>query len=190
MITRSATNAGEFAGWLKQQLLEKTMPVYMQAGWTSRVDTSIEEFVLVFAPVPSACPHHGVANLQQLILDWHQQVFVHAFSHDSPWICLQITRFPTVGIKSTCDVIEWYRRVPLRVPIFHDARGLAVEWRDFVVTAGVTHVGSTPTAHHHKCIMWHSGTALEVTIFVPQCLQALIQRSIALYISFGLCLPA
>ena len=106
----------------------------MQAGWTSRFEISIEESVSFFAPVPLACPQHGVTTLQQLIQDWHQQAFVHASSHDSPWICLQVTRFPVIGIKSSC-VIEWDRRVPIRIPVFHDARGLAVEWHDYVVTA-------------------------------------------------------
>ena len=87
-------DAGEFAGWFRQKLLEKTMSLYMQAGWTSRTDTSIEEFASVFAPVPLACPSHGFTTLQQLIQIWHQQAFVHAFSHDSPRICLQISRFP------------------------------------------------------------------------------------------------
>ena len=87
-------DAGEFAGWFRQKLLEKTMPLYMQAGWSSRTDTSIEEYASVFAPIPLACPSHGFTTLQQLIQIWHQQAFVHAFSHDSPRICLQISRFP------------------------------------------------------------------------------------------------
>ena len=100
-----------------------------------------------------------------MIYDWHQQApFVHAFSHDSPWICLQTTRFPVVGLKDTY-VIEWDHRAPTRIPVFHDARGLAMEWHDFVVTTSVTHVGLYPTIHHYKSILWHTGAALECDDF-------------------------
>ena len=69
-----------------------------------------------------------------------------------------------MGVKSTC-VIEWDRPVPLRVPVFHDSQGLAVEWHDYVVAAGVTHDGATPIAGYYKSILWHSGTALECDDF-------------------------
>ena len=149
-------DAGEFAGWFRQRLLEKTLPHYMQAEWSARLTHSIEDKATVFAPVPLACAAEGSVTLQQLILTWHQQEsFVHAFTCDSPWICLQISRCPTIGTKSHCSV-EWDRRVPLQVPVFRANQGLQVEWHDFVVTAGITHKGEAPTQGHYQ-----SGTALE-----------------------------
>ena len=62
-------------------------------------------------------------------------------------------------------MIEWDRRVPLRVPVFHDSQGLAVEWYDYFVAAGMIHDGATPNVGHYKSILWHSGTALECDDF-------------------------
>ena len=73
------------------------------------------------------------------------------FSHDSPWICLQITRFPVVGLKSS-DTIKWNRRVLLRIPIFHDLRGLVVEWREFVIIVKIIHIGMFPTEDQYNSL--------------------------------------
>ena len=47
-------DAGEFAGWFRQSLLEKTLPQYMQAGWSARLEHSIEDAANVYAPIPLA----------------------------------------------------------------------------------------------------------------------------------------
>ena len=156
--SRDQHDAGEFAGWFRQWLLEKTLPQYMQEGWSSRLLSSTEGHADVFAPVPMACPVEGFITLQQMINNWHQQEpFVHAFTCDSPWICLQVSRFPFLGQKNRCLVL-WDRRLPVQIPIFSDRRGIHVEWHDFVVTAGVIHLGDTPIEGHYRSILWHSGT--------------------------------
>ena len=156
--SRDQHDAGEFAGWFRQRLLEKTLPQYMQEGWSSRFLSSIEDYADVFAPVPVACPIEGFIILQQMITNWHhQEPFVHAFTCDSPWICLQVSRFPFLGQKSRCSVL-WDRRLPVQLPIFSDRRGIHVVWHDFVVTAGIIHLGDTPTEGHYRIILWHSGT--------------------------------
>ena len=93
-----------------------------------------------------------------MITNWHhQEPFVHAFTCDSPWICLQVSRFPFLGQKSRCSVL-WDRRLPVQLPIFSDRRGIHVAWHDFVVTAGIIHLGDTPTEGHYRSILWHNGT--------------------------------
>ena len=156
--SRDQHDAGEFAGWFRQRLLEKTLPQYMQQGWSSRLLSSTEDQADVFAPVPMACPVEGFITLQQMINNWHhQEPFVHAFTCDSPWICIQVSRFPFLGQKSRCSVL-WDRCLPVQIPIFRDRRGIHVEWHDFVVTAGVIHLGATPAEGHYRSILWHSGT--------------------------------
>ena len=104
--SRDQHDAGEFAGWFRQRLLEKTLPQYMQEGWSSRLLSSTEDHADVFAPVPMACPVEGFITLQQMITNWHhQEPFAHAFTCDSPWICLQVSRFPSLGQKSRCSVL-------------------------------------------------------------------------------------
>ena len=155
---RDQHDAGEFAGWFRQRLLEKTLPQYMQKGWSSRLLSSTEDQADVFAPVPMACPVEGFITLQQMINNWHhQEPFGHAFTCDSPWICIQVSRFPFLGQKSRCSVL-WDRRLSVQIPIFSDRRGIHVEWHDFVVTAGVIHLGATPAEGHYRSILWHSGT--------------------------------
>ena len=148
-------DASEFAGWFRQQLLEKTLPQYMQAGWSARLLSSIEDQAAIFAPVPMACPVEGFITLQQLVSNWHhQEPFVHSFSCDSPWICIQVFRLPSIGQKSRC-LVDWDRCTPLQLPIFSDHRGVHVEWHDFVVTTGVIHLGNAPTEGHYRGILWH-----------------------------------
>lgn len=94
-------DAGEFAGWFRQRLLEKKLPQYMHEGWSARLLSTIEDQAKVFAPVPLACAVEGTTTLQQLILDWHhQEPFTHAFTHDSPWICFQISRAPPLASRA------------------------------------------------------------------------------------------
>ena len=151
-------DAGEFAGWFRQRLLEKTLPRHMQAGWSARLEHSIEDAANVFAPIPLACDATDFVMLQQLISDWHtQKPFVGALECDSPWTCFQTSRFTTPGIKNHCSV-AWDRTIPLKVPVFCDRQGLQVEWREFTITAGVTHKGEDPSHGHNQCILWHSGT--------------------------------
>ena len=40
--SRDQHDAGEFAGWFRQRLLEKTLPQHMQEGWSSRLLSSTE----------------------------------------------------------------------------------------------------------------------------------------------------
>ena len=151
-------DAGEFAGWFRQSLLEKTLPQYMQAGWSARLEHSIEDAANVFAPIPLACDATDFVMLQQLIHNWHhQKPFVHALECDSPF---QISCFTHPGIKNHCSV-EWDDTIPLKVPVFCDRQGLQVEWYEVIVTAGVTHKGEGPSHGHNQCILWHSGTVLE-----------------------------
>ena len=158
-------DASEFAGWFRQQLLEKTLPQYMQAGWSTRLLSSIEDQAAIFAPVPMACPVEGFITLQQLVSNWHhQEPFVHSFSCDSPWICIQVFRLPSIGQKSRC-LVDWDRCTPLQLPIFSDHRGVHVEWHDFVVTTGVIHLGNAPTEGHYRGILWHSGTVMSCDDF-------------------------
>ena len=127
----------------------------MQAGWSARLLSSTEDHAAVFAPVPMACPVEGFITLQQIVSNWHhQEPFVHAFSCDSPWICIQVSRFPSLGQKSSYLVV-WDRCTPLQLPVFSDHRGIHVEWHDFVVTAGVIHLGDAPTEGHYRGIIWH-----------------------------------
>ena len=155
--SRDQHDAGEFAGWFRQRLFEKTLPQHMQEGWSSRLLSSTEDHADVFAPVPMACPVEGFITLQQITNWHHQEPFVHAFTCDSPWICLQVSRFPFLGQKSRCSVL-WDGRLPVQLPIFSDRRGIHVVWHDFVVTAGIIHLGDTPTEGHYRSILWHSGT--------------------------------
>ena len=78
--------------------LKKTLPQYMQEDWSSRLFSSTKDYADGLAPVPMACPIEGFITLQQMINNWHhQEPFVHAFTCDSPWICLQVSRFPFLG---------------------------------------------------------------------------------------------
>ena len=154
-------DAGEFAGWFRQSLLEKTLPQYMQAGWSARLEHSIEDAANVIAPIPLAYDATDFVMFQQLIHNWHhQKPFAHALVCDSPWICFQISRFTQPGIKNHCSV-EWDRAISLRVPVFCDRQGLQVEWHEFTVTTGVTRKGEDPMHGHNQCILWHSGIVLE-----------------------------
>ena len=127
-------DAGEFAGWYRQKMLEKILPRYMQAGWSARLEHSMEDAANVFAPIPLACDAIDFVMLQQLISDWHtQQPFVHALDCDSPWVCFQISRYTTPGVKNPCSV-AWDRTLPLNLPVFRDRRGLQVEWHEFTIT--------------------------------------------------------
>ena len=131
----------------------------MQAGWSARLLSSTEDHAIVFAPIPMAYPVEGFISLQQIVSNWHhQKSFVHVFTWDSPWICIQVSRFPSLGQKSRCSVV-WDRCTPLQLPVFSDRRGVHVEWHDFVVTTGVIHLGDAPTEGHYRGILWHSGTA-------------------------------
>ena len=78
--THAQHDAGEFAGWFRQRLLEKTLPHYMQAGWSARLLNTIEDQAVFFPPIPMACPIEGIIILQQFGLNWHhQEPFVHVF---------------------------------------------------------------------------------------------------------------
>ena len=179
-------DAGEFAGWFRQRLLQKTLPHYMQAGWNTRLLSSIEDQAEVFAPVPMACLVEGIITLQQLVLNWHhQEPFVHVFSCNSPWICLQVSRFPSIGLKSTCSV-DWDRCIPLQIPDFNDCRGIHVEWHDFVMTTGIIHLGNAPTEGHYVASFGTMASSCHVIIFVLPSRWELALRLQHPFISFGL----
>ena len=86
------------------------------------------------------------------------------FSQNSPWICLQKSRFPEFGLKSTCSVV-WDRCTPLQILVFSERRGIHGEWHNFVVTIGIIHLDNAPTEGHYRCILWHSGTVLSCDDF-------------------------
>ena len=138
----------EFVGWLRHPLhgvsREHGRPV---SKWEARFEACTED-CLLYAPVLLQQTKDGDCTIQDLVNLWHEQVPFHCgFSDSTTTVCLQVNRFPTLGVRSS-PPFRW-NRVSVHLPYFIHEQGWIVRWKHFEIVFVVLHRGVEPHAGHY-----------------------------------------
>ena len=70
-------------------------------------------------------------------------------------VCLQINRFPALGIRSK-TLISWNRQ-HVMMPCYMSTSGRTINWIEYTVVAVALHRGLEPTAGHYQCLLQTGG---------------------------------
>ena len=103
-------DAAEFAGWLRQSLHQGSCQDLGRAPrWEARLEQSIEDWGLTFAPIVLRQEKSVCSSLQELIELWSNQLpFRYGVNSWTTNVCLRVNRFPTMGVRSKSQ-IQWNR---------------------------------------------------------------------------------
>ena len=95
-------------------------------------------------------------TLQELVHMWHSQPpYCLGLAGSATTVCLQINRFPALGIRSK-TLISWNRQHVL-MPCFMHTSGRTVTWIEYQVVATALHRGHEPTTGHYQCLLRTGG---------------------------------
>ena len=95
-------------------------------------------------------------TIQELVGMWHTQTpYCLGLTGSATTVCLQINRFPALGIRSK-TLISWNRQ-PVLLPCFIFEHGRTVRWIEYQVVAAVLHRGNEPHCGHYQCILRTGG---------------------------------
>ena len=98
-------------------------------------------------------------TLQQAICLWHrQQPFLHALRGQSPYVRIQLERYPTLNIRYDHAIIWDHNQVLM--PLFDGLGHSSIIWHEFQMIAGILYKGSNPTARHYQAVLFNSGCRL------------------------------
>ena len=148
-------DAAEFAGWLRQSLHQGSCQDLSRARWEARLEQSIEDWGLTFAPIVLRQEKSVCSSLQELIELWSNQLpFRYGVNSWTTKVCLQVSRFPTMGVRSKSQ-IQWNRRM-IFLPVFMYDTGCTTRWLEFRIVATVLHRGELPSCGHYQGIL-HTG---------------------------------
>ena len=145
-------DAAEFLGWLRLTLHRVHFDEVLQAPrWEARFDTTVEDRGMTCSPI--VMRDEKPAGIQE---------FVHMLRNQTPYcfgpvgsattVCLQINRFPALGIRSK----SWNRQLVM-LPCFMYALGRTVNWIEYQVVAAALHRGQEPHCGHYQCILRTGG---------------------------------
>ena len=139
------------AGEYLQHVLQLAKPQAYHGTWESRLTNphTIADSGYLTAPVRL---HLGGPTLQSLITMWHQQYAVHAVSHHSGLVVLQLCRYSSSGAKD-CSVLPIVPGERLRLPVFVSAEGTHTSEETFCVIWVVFHVGETTRSGHYQAAL-------------------------------------
>ena len=102
---------------------KKLMPgrIFIEYAWDSRLIEMIEDNNSSFAPVVLRELSEATSTLQQAAQKRHRQdPFMNGFRIPSPWVCIQLERYPALHCRHDQAVI-WERNI-VTLPVF-DGRG-------------------------------------------------------------------
>ena len=125
--------------------------------WESTFEISIEDRGMTCAPIFLRAEKARGNTLQDLVELWHSQPpFRYALVSSATTVCLQVNRFPALGIRSKKPV-KWNRQV-IRLPCFTHTSGCTVQWKEFVAVAPVIlHRGEESQCGHYQSVLRTGG---------------------------------
>lgn len=116
-------DAAEFASWLRQQLFVDRPVCIPLLGWQKCLLTTIEDQGLLQIPLVLRSIQPQKCRLQSLVDEWFdQQLFTCALVQPHSQLCLQVDRYPALGIRF-CEPVLWDRTEVL-LPVFDHHTGL------------------------------------------------------------------
>ena len=146
-------DSAEFIDWLRHAFhgvsREHGKPV---STWEARLEATTEDSGLLYALALFQQTKQGDYTIQDLVNLWHDQnPFHRGFSDSTTTICLQVNRFPTLGIRSS-QPVRW-NRVSVHLPYFIHAIGWTVRWKHIEIISVVVHRGIEPlNGHYQACL--------------------------------------
>ena len=154
----SQHDAAEFLGWLRLTLHRVHYDDVLQAPrWEARFDTTVEDRGMTCSPIVMRDEKPAGCTLQELVRMWHNQApYCLGFVGSATTVCLQINRFPALGIRSK-TMISWNRQ-HVMLPCFMHASGRTVNWIEYQVVAAALHRGQEPHCGHYQCILRTGGS--------------------------------
>ena len=156
-------DAGEFAGWIRGRMFEKDLmtdnPLSFHP-WDTRLATSTEDSGSLAAPIVLRALPEADTTLQNVVHLWHrQEPFLNALRSQSPFVCLQLERYPALSVRHHHAITWEHNRLAL--PVFDGMSHYLVTWHEFQVIAAVLHTGMEPTSGHYRAVLFNSGSGLQ-----------------------------
>ena len=103
-------------------------------AWEARFEATTEDSSLLYAPMLLQQTKPGNCIIQDLVNLWHDQNPFHCEFMDSTTIvCLQLNRFPSLGVRSQ-QPFRW-NRVTVELPCFIHAHSWIVRWKDYEIVS-------------------------------------------------------
>ena len=147
-------DVGEFLTFLLRLL----QPSSMQGRWQSRLQdpqVRIYDSGVLSSPIALSIPD-GSECLQDCVNAWHYQTAPHGLMALTSNIVFQIGRLKYLpGYPVRKLQVRLALSTRLRVPIFTE--GLQTRWHTYNVTAGIFHIGHTPTSGHYRAFLTNWG---------------------------------
>ena len=115
--------------------------------WEAGLEATTEDSGLLYAPVLLQQTKDGDCTIQDLVNLWHEQIpFHYGCSDSTTTVCLQVNRFPTLGVRSL-QPFRW-NRVSVHLPCFMHDQGWTVRWKRFEIVSVEVHRGVEPHSGH------------------------------------------
>ena len=151
-------DSAEFVGWLRYAMHgASTDSGKTVSKWEARLEATTEDSGSLFAPVLLQQTKDGDCTLQDLVNLWHEQVPFHCGCSDSTTtVCLQVSRFPTLGVK-TAQPFRW-NRISVHLPCFIQEHNRTVRWKYFEIVSVVVHRGSESHSGHYQACLRTGGS--------------------------------
>ena len=150
-------DVAEFLGWLRLAMHSQLFEAVQQAPrWEARFEATIEDWGLTCSPIVTREEKPAGCTLQELVHMWHDQPpYCLGLVGSATTVCLQINRFPALGIRSK-TLISWNRQ-HVMMPCYMSTSGRTVNWIEYTVVAVALHRGLEPTAGHYQCLLQTGG---------------------------------
>ena len=150
-------DVAEFLGWLRVAMHRQIFEAVQQAPrWEARFEATIEDWGLTCSPIVMREEKPAGCTLQELVHLWHDQPpYCLGLVGSATTVCLQINRFPALGIRSK-TLISW-NRPHVMMPCYMSPSGRTVNWIEYQVVAVVLHRGHAPTTGHYQCLLRTEG---------------------------------
>ena len=156
-------DAGEFAGRIRGRMFEKDLMsdnTLSLHAWDTRLATSTEDSGSLAAPIVLRALPEVNTTLQKVLQLWHrQEPFLNALRSQSPYVCLQLERYPALRVRHEHAVSWEHNRISM--PVFDGMSHSSVTWHEFQVIAGILHTGTEPTSGHYRAVLFNSGSGLQ-----------------------------
>ena len=150
-------DVAEFLGWLRLAMHSQLFEAVQQAPrWEARFEATIEDWGLTCSPIVTREEKSAGCTLQELVHMWHEQPpYCLGLVGSATTVCLQINRFPALGIRSK-TLISWNRQ-HVMMPCYMSSSGRTVNWLEYKVVAIALRRGLEPTAGHYQCLLQTGG---------------------------------
>ena len=135
-------------------LLRRTKPAAYTGEWQARLtgpDAVVDAGDLA-APVLLDLAGETVPDL---LISWHEQRTIHALSHHSGIVMLQLKRYKHEGSGPVKDqsIVRWQPGERVAVPAFRDSTGTEIRFEYFRIVWVLCHVGLQVETGHYQAVV-------------------------------------